>query len=222
MESFRRLRRSACQARTILRTPQAASGTFEPQLRGRHEDQVSVCAADRLPGGSDRLACAGAESSPGDEIPEKYRETVHKGLEYLVKSQCQDGHWEGEGGQHPVAMTGLAGLALFMERRSDAGRAHDPNRKYTANIRKAVDWLMDKSQAGLTDSFSPSTLPKRPDTCRAMVWPRFSWPALTRPIDANRTQSSESSHQRSSTSSTPSRPRAAGTTHPRWKATIST
>ena len=50
-----------------------------------------------------------------DEIPAKYLETVRRGLEYLAKNQCRDGHWEGDGGSHPVAMTGMAGLALFME-----------------------------------------------------------------------------------------------------------
>ena len=86
-----------------------------------------------------------------DEVPEKYRETVHKGLEYLVKSQFKDGHWEGDGGQHPVAMTGLAGLALLMERSPPSGRglggAASGKAKYAAEIHKAADWLMDKSQA---------------------------------------------------------------------------
>ena len=56
------------------------------------------------------------EPAQADDVPEKYRETVHKGLEYLAKNQFKDGHWEGDGGKHPVAMTGLAGLALLMER----------------------------------------------------------------------------------------------------------
>src|SRR5258705_13774721 len=86
-----------------------------------------------------------------DEVPEKYRDTVHKGLEYLAKNQHKDGHWEGDGGQHPVAMTGLVGLALLMEnenprRRGFAGGGSKA--KYSSNIRKAVDWLMDQSQAG--------------------------------------------------------------------------
>jgi hypothetical protein len=84
------------------------------------------------------------------DIPEKYRETVHKGLEYLVKKQHKDGHWEGDDGKHPVAMTGLVGLALVMEQ--DTKYMHGlgemtPARKYAANIRKAADWLMDKSHA---------------------------------------------------------------------------
>lgn len=92
------------------------------------------------------------ESTPvdGGPIPEKYRETVHKGLEYLAKSQHKDGHWEGDEGNHPVAMTGLVGLALLLER--DGPRVQGWGRiresKYSANIRKAVDWLMDQGQAG--------------------------------------------------------------------------
>src|SRR3974390_219721 len=51
-----------------------------------------------------------------DEIPEKYKDTVAKGLAYLVKHQHEDGHWEGDDGKHPVAMTGLVGIALLMEK----------------------------------------------------------------------------------------------------------
>jgi hypothetical protein len=88
-----------------------------------------------------------------NQVPEKYRETVRKGLEYLVKNQFEDGHWEGGDGKHPVAMTGLVGLALFMEGNSDH------TGKYSVNIRKAVDWLTDKSHAergGLIFSEHPS------------------------------------------------------------------
>jgi len=77
-----------------------------------------------------------------DALPEKYRDTVHKGLEFLVKQQHKDGHWEGVGGKHPVAMTALAGIALLME-----GSTLDKG-NYSGNIRKAANWLMDKSQAG--------------------------------------------------------------------------
>jgi hypothetical protein len=73
-------------------------------------------------------------------IPEKYKETVRKGLEYLVKNQFEDGHWEGDGGKHPVATTALAGMALLMDGNAWKG-------KYAANIKKAADWLMSQSQA---------------------------------------------------------------------------
>ena len=75
-----------------------------------------------------------------DEIPEKYRETVHKGLEYLAKQQKSDGHWAANGDQYPVSMTGLAGIAMLME----GSTTRDG--KYADKIRKATDWLMSKSQ----------------------------------------------------------------------------
>src|ERR1700678_3941043 len=83
-----------------------------------------------------------------DDVPEKYRATVSKGLEYLAGKQHKDGHWEGDDGKHPVAMTGLAGLALLMERKttSRGDLVLREEWKYAANIRKAVKWLMDKSQ----------------------------------------------------------------------------
>ncbi len=81
-------------------------------------------------------------AAQADGVPEKYRDTVNKGLEYLAKNQCKDGHWEGDDGKHPVAMTALAGMALLME-----GSSIDEG-KYAANLRKATDWLLDQSQAG--------------------------------------------------------------------------
>ena len=105
---------------------------------------------DRNPQNRLRSIAQGAEPEPAqaDAVPEKYRDTVHKGLEYLAKSQHKDGHWEGDGGQHPVAMTGLAGLALLMEHGQTQGFRDFRQPKYSANINKAVDWLVDMSQAG--------------------------------------------------------------------------
>jgi hypothetical protein len=82
--------------------------------------------------GSDRLVA--------DEIPVEYRPAIAKGLEWIAKAQHRDGHWEGTGGQYNVAMTSLSGLALLME-----GSTMTEGR-YAHNIRKAVDWLMDRSQ----------------------------------------------------------------------------
>jgi hypothetical protein len=78
------------------------------------------------------------------DVPEKYKDTVRKGLEYLVKQQHADGHWEGDGGQHPVAMTGLVGLTLVMEKNNpNVGGGRQPLvvAKYAAQFRKAADWL---------------------------------------------------------------------------------
>jgi len=89
------------------------------------------------------------ESKGDDEVPEKYRGTVQKGLEYLVANQHKDGHWEGDDGKHPAAMTGLVGLALLMERKGQSriGRTTAGELNYTANVNQAVDWLMDRCQA---------------------------------------------------------------------------
>ena len=40
---------------------------------------------------------------------------VERGLEYPKREQKPDGHWEAPGGQHPTAMTALAGMAFLME-----------------------------------------------------------------------------------------------------------
>src|SRR5262245_26365208 len=76
-----------------------------------------------------------------DEVPEKYRDTVHRGLEFLVKHQYEDGHWEGDEGKHPIAMTGLAGIALLMEKdypKNVGFRFQGAEAKYLASIRKAA------------------------------------------------------------------------------------
>jgi prenyltransferase beta subunit len=75
-----------------------------------------------------------------DSIPEKYRDVVKKGLEYVAKQQNRDGHWEGNGGSYPTTITALCGMDLLMEGSTIR------NGKYAENIRKAVDWIMDRSQ----------------------------------------------------------------------------
>lgn len=83
-----------------------------------------------------------AGSVQAGEIPERYRESVDKALEYLKKIQQKDGHWAANGDQYPVAMTGLAGMALLMEGSTIR------TGKYADNIRKAADWLMERSMKG--------------------------------------------------------------------------
>jgi hypothetical protein len=88
------------------------------------------------------LVLAATSAARADEIPEKYRATVNKGLEYLVKQQQKDGHWGANGDQYPVSMTALAGMALLME----GSTVRDG--KYATNIRLCADWLMDRSMKG--------------------------------------------------------------------------
>src|SRR5262245_27003515 len=82
---------------------------------------------------------SGLPTARADEIPEKYREAVNKGLQWLVKQQQKDGHWGAISEQSPVSMTSLAGMALLME----GSTVRDG--KYAPNIRRAADWLMERS-----------------------------------------------------------------------------
>ncbi|HZZ82431.1 MAG TPA: prenyltransferase/squalene oxidase repeat-containing protein [Gemmataceae bacterium] len=82
---------------------------------------------------------------------------VAKGLAFIAKRQSQDGHWEDEKGEHPVAMTGFVGIAMLMENDARAYKQRTP--KHAASLQKAVDWLLKKSKPerdGLIFSEHPS------------------------------------------------------------------
>ncbi len=81
-----------------------------------------------------------APRARADEVPDKYRESIGKGLEWLAKQQQRDGHFGANGNQYTVSMTALAGMAFLME--GSTIRVG----KYAEHIRKAVEWLMDRSQ----------------------------------------------------------------------------
>ncbi len=75
-----------------------------------------------------------------EEIPPEYRPMVEKGLNWLVKQQHKDGHWDAAGGQFATAMTGIAGVTLLME-----GSTMKEG-KYAENIRKAAEYLLSQVQ----------------------------------------------------------------------------
>src|SRR5947207_1597693 len=75
-----------------------------------------------------------------DELPPKVKEAVDRGLKWFAESQHRDGHWEANGGQYPTSMTALAGMCMLME-----GSTLREG-KYADNLRRAVDWLMDRAQ----------------------------------------------------------------------------
>src|ERR1700745_1888443 len=81
-----------------------------------------------------------AGAARAEDIPAKYREVIRKGLDYVAGQQTRDGHWEGNGGAYPTTITSLCGMALLME-----GSTMREGR-YADKVRKAVDWLMDRSQ----------------------------------------------------------------------------
>lgn len=102
------------------------------------------------PGELSRVVNLDEKDSPEDPVPEPYRETIAKALAYLARQQHKDGHWEGDDGQHPVAMTGLVGLALLMERSTPVAPRSQrvlKETEHSPNVRKAADWLMGKSNA---------------------------------------------------------------------------
>lgn len=80
-----------------------------------------------------------------EDIPQDYRESVRKGLEWLARQQARDGHLEATGGQYPITMTALGGMAYLME-----GSTLREG-KYRDNIRRAVDFLMSRAQKGGTN-----------------------------------------------------------------------
>src|SRR6516162_1364453 len=82
-----------------------------------------------------------ASHSYADPIDEKYQKAIDKGLEWLKKQQHKDGSWS-NGGQNPVAMTSMAGLAMLCEGSTVT------QGKYRDNIRLAADWLVKKSMKG--------------------------------------------------------------------------
>jgi hypothetical protein len=80
------------------------------------------------------------KQAQAEDLPQPYRAAINKGLDWVAKNQHRDGHWEANGGQYPSAMTGLGGMVLLME-----GSTLREG-KYSEKIRRAVDWLMERSQ----------------------------------------------------------------------------
>jgi hypothetical protein len=79
---------------------------------------------------------------PADDLSERDQDMVRKGLQWLAAHQDKDGHWGANADQYPVTMTALAGMALLM----DGSTVREG--RYAAHIRRAADWLMDRSMKG--------------------------------------------------------------------------
>ncbi|HZT82312.1 MAG TPA: prenyltransferase/squalene oxidase repeat-containing protein, partial [Gemmataceae bacterium] len=83
---------------------------------------------------------AAGRTARAEEIPEKYERAIEKGLRWLAKQQHRDGHFDAQGGQYPMAMTGLAGMCFLMQGSTTR------EGKYADNIRRAMDWFIGRSQ----------------------------------------------------------------------------
>jgi hypothetical protein len=71
-----------------------------------------------------------------DDLKKRVEDSVEKGLEYLKKTQAQDGHWEAQNGQYPTSMTALAAMCFLME-----GSTLKEG-KYSDQVKKAVEWFL--------------------------------------------------------------------------------
>jgi squalene cyclase len=81
-----------------------------------------------------------ALAARAEDLPPRYRKMAERGLEWLVRQQHRDGHWETGGGHFHSAMTGMCGIALLAEGSTIR------EGKYRQNIRRAADWLMARVQ----------------------------------------------------------------------------
>jgi hypothetical protein len=75
-----------------------------------------------------------------EDLDERVKNAVEKGLNWVARNQSPQGHWEAHQGQYPTTMTGLGGMALLME----GSTLRDG--KYADRIRKSVDWFLQRSQ----------------------------------------------------------------------------
>ena len=88
------------------------------------------------------LAAAGEGASRPEMITAETEKSIEAGLAYLAGTQARNGSWRSRTnyGVYPVAMTGLAGLALM------AGGNTTSEGPYADNVRRAVHFVL--GQAG--------------------------------------------------------------------------
>ncbi len=75
-------------------------------------------------------------------VTQETEKAIKRGLEFLIREQGRDGSWRDSGsyGRYPVAMSGLAGLAVV-------GSGSTPTRgKYSKNVRLVTRFLIKKQQ----------------------------------------------------------------------------
>ncbi len=87
-----------------------------------------------------RRAGSGGERTPAPEgVTPQIELSIERGLNYLVKTQGDDGAWTAESGTYPVAMTALAGVALLS---SGSTATRGP---FSPSIRRAEGFLLGSS-----------------------------------------------------------------------------
>ena len=116
--------------------------------------------------------CRGDYDCPGDACPttaaadrvdqKEVDRTIARGLDWLASRQSErDGHWIAPGGMYPTAITAMSATALLSEGSTTM------QGKYASNIRKAVDYLVDRA------SHNRNGLIGRPRRRPLYLWPRL-------------------------------------------------
>jgi len=73
-------------------------------------------------------------------VEDKAQDRIDGGLAWLAVQQSELGHWTGEDGRYPTAITALAGMAFLCEGSTTR------QGKYSDNVRRAVYYLLSKSR----------------------------------------------------------------------------
>jgi hypothetical protein len=86
------------------------------------------------------LSLAVGVAARGEAATPDVDRAVPRGLDWLASHQARVGRWTANNGRYPTAMTAMAGIALLCEGSTTT------QGKYAANIRRAVDYLIDRSR----------------------------------------------------------------------------
>ncbi len=81
------------------------------------------------------------EVARAEALEPQVNRVVDRGLEWLANTQSRLGHWSANDGRYPTAMTALAGMAMLAEGSTTT------QGKYSAQIRRAVDYLVSRSRS---------------------------------------------------------------------------
>jgi hypothetical protein len=93
------------------------------------------------------LFSTGAARSQDQPYPpgvnKEIHEAIQRGLDFLARSQANDGCWRNAGGygSYPAAMTGLAGMALI------ASGSTPTRGKFWSHVRRSVEFLVNHADA---------------------------------------------------------------------------
>src|SRR6516162_408671 len=142
--------------RAFLKTPQAersggmptsswawASPRTCPRRRGHATRSRLVCVAAMILGWAAGATAQVPASRSGEVVPRDVREMYEHGMQYLARTQTEQGDWQG--GQNGPGITGMA-LMVFL------ASGEDPNfGPYSNNVRKALRSIINSqdSQTGI-------------------------------------------------------------------------